>query len=350
MVCQISCDTAEPAGQFFDFSQVVEFFPCKVQYFLAKAQRHERLGDSPPIKVCAPLSPIDSCDTITGRKFSYRSMKKLSVSIDFKSQNDRSVLLEVALRNEPILFGLWTFEVRLGKKTLLPDGKWSKICEHAERGCDYLEIELPLTGDYRLQRSLLVNHKDKVLLLTDTVLADEEQEPNKSLTYYAEFYVSPKLRAKTFAEVTEIEFRSVGQGGAPVFRALPLALPEWKSTKPAGLVSGTLSEMEGTLVLRQESSGTSLFAPLFFDLDADRLGKRYTWRQLSVGENLRRVREDEAVGYRIQLGQEQFLLYRSLTEPANRTVLGHNLIDDFCFAKFVPETGVDPLIAIEVVE
>jgi hypothetical protein len=93
-----------------------------------------------------------------------------------------------------------------------------------------------------------------------------------------------------------------------------------------------------------------IFAPLFFDLDADRLGKRYTWRQLSVGENLQRVQEDQAVGYRIQLGQEQFLLYRSLTPQASRTLLGHNLTDDFCFARFDPKTGADPLIAVEVTE
>ena len=278
-------------------------------------------------------------------------MKKLSVSIDFKSQSDGSVLLEAAVRNEPILFGLWTFDVRLGNKKLPPAGKWTKICEHTERGCDYIEMELPLSGDYRLQRSLLTNHKDKVLLLTDTVLADEEHSTNEPLSYQAELYVSPKLRAKTSNKATEIEFRSAGQSPAPAFRVLPLALPEWKTDKQTGLIGGTLTETEGTLILRQTSAGKSLCVPLFFDLDADRLGKRYTWRQLAVGEDLHRVGEDRAVGYRIQLGEEQFLLYRSLTSPpASRTVLGHNLLDDFCFAKFAPKTGVEPLIAIEVVE
>jgi len=277
-------------------------------------------------------------------------MKKISASIDFDSQRDKSVLLEIAVQKEPILFGLWTFDVHLGDKALLPVGKWTTVCEHTERGCDYYEIDLPLSDDYRLQRSLLVNHKDKVLLLTDTVLADEEQKTDKTLSYQSEFYVSPKLRAKTSEEATEIEFRPVRRTTAPPFRVLPLALPEWKTTTLTGLVSGTLTAAEGTLTLRQESTGRSLFVPLFFDMDADRLGKRYTWRQLTVGENLQRVQEDQAVGYRIQLGQEQFLLYRSLTPQANRTVLGHNLIDDFCFAKFDPETGVDPLIAVEVVE
>ena len=265
----------------------------------------------------------------------------------FDAHGDESVLLEVAVRNEPVFFGLWTFDIRLGNKKLLPEGSWSKVCEHTEKGCDYVEIELILSGDYRLQRSLLINHKDKVLLLCDTVLADDENKRTTgTLSCQAEFYVSPKLRAKISAEATEIEFRST----SPVFRALPLALPEWKAAKSSGLVSGTLTTVDGTLVLRQESTGKSLFAPLFIDLDVDRLDKRYTWRQLAVGENLQRVRDDQAVGYRIQLGQEQFLLYRSLTLRASRTVLGHNLIDDFCFARFVPDTGVEPLIAVEVVE
>ena len=275
-------------------------------------------------------------------------MKKLSASIDFSSQQDRSVLLEVAVQNEPALFGLWIFDVRLGNKILSPVGKWTTICEHKERSCDYLEIDLPLSNDYRLQRSLLLNHKDKILLLGDVVLADEAQDTRELLSYRSEFYVSPKLVAKISDEAAEIEFRPASRTSAPAFRVLPLALPEWQTTTPTGLVSGTLNAIEGTLILRQETMGKSLCAPLFFDLDADRLSKRYTWRQLSVGENLQRVREDQAVGYRIQLGQEQFLLYRSLTPLANRTVLGHNLIDDFCFARFDPETGVDPLIAVEI--
>lgn len=278
------------------------------------------------------------------------TMKKFSASLDFHSQNDQSVLLEVTVQKEPILFGLWTFDVRLGRKALLPDGEWTAICEHKERSCEYLEIDLLLDEDYHLQRSLLLDHKDKVLLVSDTVLADEECKTNKPLSYRSEFYVSPKLRAKSSTEATEIEFRPSNRHAAPPFRVLPLALPEWYTTKKTGLVSGTLTEAEGTLALRQESTGRSLFAPLFFDLDADRLGKRYTWRQLSVGEDLQRVREDRAVGYRIQLGQEQFLLYRSLTSQASRTVLGHNLVDDFCFARFDPKTGVDPLIAVEVTE
>jgi len=277
-------------------------------------------------------------------------MKKLSVSIDYQSYNDGSVFLDVAIQNESILTGFWTFDVRLGKKGLIPESRWTKICEHMEKGCEYTEIELHLSEDYRFQRSLLLNHKDKHLLLADSILAEAECKTKKTLSYCSDVQVSPKLRAKTSGEATEIEYQPFGRSGVPGFRVLPLALPEWKASTPVGLVSGKLIATEGRLVLLQATTGRSLFAPLLFDLDAERLSKRYTWRQLTVGEDLQLVSEDRAVGYRIQLGKRQFLLYRSLTPQTNRTVLGHNLIDDFCFARFDPESGVEPLIAVEVAE
>ena len=108
-------------------------------------------------------------------------MTTLSASIDFKSSSDRSVLLDVTVRNEPVLSGLWTFDVRLGQKGLRPESGWSTICEHTERGCEYIEIELHLSEDYRFQRSLLLDHNDKLLLLVDTVLTDEKRKTKRTL-------------------------------------------------------------------------------------------------------------------------------------------------------------------------
>jgi hypothetical protein len=90
-----------------------------------------------------------------------------------------------------------------------------------------------------------------------------------------------------------------------------------------------------------------MLAPLFFDLDANRYRKRYTWRHLTVGEERKAVTDDKAVAYRIQIGNEQFAFYYSIHEKANRTFLGHNLIDNLCFARFSSKTGVEPLIGVQ---
>jgi hypothetical protein len=56
------------------------------------------------------------------------------------------------------------------------------------------------------------------------------------------------------------------------------------------------------------------------------------------------------VGFRIQVEHRQWLLYRSLTRPANRAVLGHNLISESLFARFTARGRVIPLVEVELDE
>jgi hypothetical protein len=279
-------------------------------------------------------------------------IKNLSISVHFDSQETDAVQLEVDLRGEPVLFGLWKFSLQRRGKPLRAVDMWTETCVHYEKGCEYLELDLPLSDNYRLQRFFLLNNADRLLILGDTLLWDGNNikrrlpERNDHLTYESTLFYSPKLRPKTFTDSTEIFFQPDKSKSPPLFRVFPLALPEWKETAKTGIVTGTLGIEHSTLVLRQQSSGISMFAPLFFDFDANRSGGQYTWRHLTVGENMKKVPDDQAVGYRVQVDKKQFLLYRSMTPSTNRTLLGHNLIDDFCFARFFPETGIETLIIV----
>jgi hypothetical protein len=165
-----------------------------------------------------------------------------------------------------------------------------------------------------------------------------------------------------------------------------LALPEWLedvSQEPAGIaprgvqIGGSLSLQaaahgadqcglqsdETTLELRQCTFGSSLFAPLFFDLDRRRIRRPFariiqhnghgcrkcglTWRQLTVAESLTVQPADAAVGYRVAVGGKQWLIYRSLAPPRNRTLLGHNLSGELFVARFRRNGEVKPIIETE---
>ena len=69
--------------------------------------------------------------------------------------------------------------------------------------------------------------------------------------------------------------------------------------------------------------------------------------RLTVAEQLQIQPDDTAVGYRVALGDEQWLIYRSLSEPRNRTLLGHNLSTEMLVARFDTDGEVEPLIEIE---
>jgi hypothetical protein len=101
------------------------------------------------------------------------------------------------------------------------------------------------------------------------------------------------------------------------------------------------------LELRQSADCRGLYAPLFFDLDRLRMTCPPTWRQLTVAALLASQPADVAVGYRVAVGRQQWLIYRSLAEKANRTLLGHNLSSEMLVASFDRSGEVVPLLEIE---
>ena len=67
--------------------------------------------------------------------------------------------------------------------------------------------------------------------------------------------------------------------------------------------------------------------------------------------NCRRPGRDQpaaiAVGYRVQVGRAQWLFYRSLAPPANRSVLGQNLTAEFFAGRWNRDGSITELIRIE---
>jgi hypothetical protein len=124
---------------------------------------------------------------------------------------------------------------------------------------------------------------------------------------------------------------------------LPLALPEWR----AAAAMGSLEAAPGGLLLRQQTRARGLYAPLFIDLGPHRMKWPLTWRQLTVGEKLQIQKPDVAVGYRVQVGGDQWLFYRSLAAPASRTLLGQNVLHEFYAARFDTEGEADELLAVD---
>ena len=75
------------------------------------------------------------------------------------------------------------------------------------------------------------------------------------------------------------------------------------------------------------------------DMQRRRLKRKRTWRQLTVADELRIVGKAEAVGYRVQAGSEQWMLYRSLGQSRCRSVMGKHLVAYFYAARFHASDG-----------
>lgn len=264
-----------------------------------------------------------------------------------KDTSDRSVLAELRVRSQTFLSGPWEITVKRGGKTLAPITHWEETCWMSDEDIDYLELEMLLEEDVRVQRHFMLAHDDEFVWMADAVLGHEspprESSHRKSplLEYTAKLPLTSQVECLRDEEATEIDLLSDDK---QIARLLPLALSEWKSDAAS---RGMLEATESHLVLKQRTDGNALFAPLFFDLKKKRLKKEYTWRKLTVGEKLEILPEDQAVGYRVRSHHDQWLFYRSLVKPDNRTVLGQNLVSELMIGRFDENGEIELLLQIE---
>jgi hypothetical protein len=126
------------------------------------------------------------------------------------------------------------------------------------------------------------------------------------------------------------------------FMALPLALPEWRTAGRVGLEASASG-----LVLDQEGRGGRLYAPLWLDCDASRIGEPLTWRQLTVADTRINLPRHQAAGFRVQTGTEQWLLYRALDVARNRTLLGCNVSCEFLLGRVKKSGEVSRTLEIQ---
>jgi hypothetical protein len=304
------------------------------------------------------------------------------------------VRIELQSDRELLLSGVWEFEVRADGALAGPKDTWSEVCWVSDADCDYLELEIKLNRSIRIQRQILLSRKDQFLLLADAVLGDEPRE----LVYRGQLPLAAEIAIRPAHETRELTL--AGKHLRAV--VLPLELPEWLSDRRRGSLvveeagHGRLLEtaIEGTkanhastsgaathtatngaatngmlpnnstaigaaakdarppaIVLNQSLYGCRLFAPLWIDLSTKRARNLdrdpLTWRQLTVGEQRQIAGRDQAVGYRVQCGEQQWVAYRSLAAPANRTLLGVNLSTDFFVGRFGSNGETASIVEIE---
>ena len=261
----------------------------------------------------------------------------------------QSCQIELVSSGRIVMSGEWQFSLSRQGQPLEPVSDWESICWHSDADVDYLELQIELAEGVILQRHLVLARNDRLLLLADAVLGTQagglEYCGILPLAAGIEFRPAAETREGLLARAksTEPGTRSRAIAAQPLAQVMPLALPEWRSDARIGQLIGTARGLE----LHQETEGRRLFAPLLIDLDRARFRRRLTWRTLTVAESLLPVSAERAVGFRVGLGQEQWLVYRSLGQIANRTLLGHNLSTETLLAKFGADGEVTPIIEIE---
>ena len=242
------------------------------------------------------------------------------------------IRLDVFAGRARVLSGTWRTWIETDSGEQYADGTWSEICEYSDDDVHYLELEQAWTGGLLVQRQCMLIRDDRCLLLADSIIPQEGQHRLPDwIKYRSGLPLDPSIQLVPESETREA-FLDDGRKRALV---IPLSAGEWTIGR-----SDATIQQAGDGALAVSAAGRSrLYVPLWFDFQKRRFDRKRTWRQLTIADQLRIVRSDEAVGYRVQVGSEHWVVYRSLAERSCRSFLGNHLIADFFSARFDPEDG-----------
>lgn len=252
--------------------------------------------------------------------------------------------LEVAVGDRLLVDGAWGWSAAVDGRPLEAEGPWAVNCFESDKQATFLEIVAPLSDGMQLDRQVVLLPHDRILLLADAITmrsgaaAGARSAVQEGLRLASQLPLAVGLEGKPAEETREVFIRDT----KPRMMALPLGLPEWRSAGAGGVEAN----VDG-LRLEQRSAGSRVYAPLWLDLDPARHAAPLTWRQLTVADTRQNLPPHQAVGFRVQSGLEQWLVYRSLDEPRNRTVLGCNLSCDFLIGPIGKSGVVERAIEID---
>jgi hypothetical protein len=268
----------------------------------------------------------------------------IRVMLDYRESTPR---IEIACGDRMLFEGPWEWSLSVDGERLEPEAPWTVACWETGRRACYLEITAPLPGGRQFERTIVLLPRDRVLLLADAVTTTADPaaagpsdcSPDAGWLHHAS---SLPLAAGLAAEPAD-ETREILVFDTSVrLMALPLGLQEWRVPGRGGFTVA-----DGSLRLAQVSAGRRLYAPLWLDLDPARIGRPLTWRQLTVADTRQNLAAHQAAGFRVQAGLEQWLVYRSLDAPRNRTLLGCNVACDFLLGRIKPKGGITRTLEIQ---
>lgn len=249
------------------------------------------------------------------------------------------VAFELAARGQPLLSGNLAGRLLLDGSPVELQGEWKSVCWHSDGDADYLELQLGCDNGVRIDRQFLLSRGGHFALVADAVICQASGRLEYGL------HLPLAEAARLAADVPTRECRiSANKTTARVF---PLAFPQDRVVS----TPGRLSAGNAALELTQIAAGQALYAPLVLDWHPKRIRPAAEWRSLTVSELGQTVAADRAVGFRLRIGGQQLLVYRSLAQTDEpRAVLGYHTRYETVIGHFGRTGEVDPIMMVETTE
>lgn len=233
-----------------------------------------------------------------------------------------------------IFSGDWHLNLDVDEKPISLDDDWDCSCWFTDKDVDFIELHQEAEG-VKIDRQIFLSRTDRFAIFADCICG-----PETSVIDYTS--ALPVTQNVTFQKEKSTRECSLKTKELKV-RCFPLLLPEDR-IENAG---GDYRPHDTGLRLEYKMQG-GVFAPQVFDWSPRRKRGHAEWRQLTVTEDGKVMKKHIAGGYRLRLGNQNLLLYRSLKKPdTGRAFLGHHTRHETVYGNFSAKGEVDPLLLVE---
>jgi hypothetical protein len=251
--------------------------------------------------------------------------------------SDNEIFIEaLGPKGQSVLAGEWGLHVASDTQSEMQLGEWEEVCWFTDDEVDYLEVEVKVGPHSKVQRQAILLREERLLVLADALLSTQpgnwKLKSTLPLAPGVQFHPAEKTR-EGFLELA----------GSQRCLALPLHLPEWRRQ----LADGKFEAHQRELHVTSESASGRAYSAVVMSLCNRHSKKPFTWRHLTVAEQLQIVPKDVAAAYRIQIGKEQWLIYRTLAAAARRTALGMHTFADFYCGRFTESGDLETLVEVD---
>ena len=259
------------------------------------------------------------------------------VAVDFSS--DVIWLDVIGQDGQRVMSGDWDVEIFRDQSPMQTDVSWQEVCWFTDDDVDYLELECEVENVCKIQRQVMLMREEGVVYFADALIAQAPEQWSVKSTWT----LTDDIELRSEPKTTEGKLVRVGIEDQTAALLLPVAMPEWRRSP-----NHSRMECSGPILsLQCDTSAKNLYNPLVMSLRGIELTPAYTWRQLTIAEELLNQPREIAEAYRVQVNRDQWVFYRSLTPCARRTVMGLHLNTEFYAGRFSRDDGLfEPIVEV----
>ena len=282
-----------------------------------------------PLEICvAPVNQSDEAAWAVLRTHWGAHADRVTIDHDQPALN-----IELSIQGQRVLEGEWRSTLTIDARVIPLHGEWTCVCWQSDPEGDYIELQLTVPGVARIERQILLSRTQEFCLLGESYaeMADDEFSVSSQLPLWM------GVLGTTVPLTREVQLTA---GDVPI-RCFPVAVPDRH-------VFSTPAKFGSDLSMTTTVRGTGWYNPVMLDWSSDRRKAAAEWRSLTVAEDRSAVKPGIASGYRLKVGDRQWLMYRSLLRSEEaRSVLGHQTRYETVIGSVEPNGDITPLMLVE---